>query len=363
MSLYVFGSNFMGQLGMPQEVDMTSMPQKLEFFNGKRIVKISVAKLHTLVLCEDNALYSWGLNDDYALGRDGEEGFPSLVKFKDNVVDICGGASYSAVLTDKGHVFGCGTFKSSSGVFGFDQANEFQEGFIRIKSLKKIKKIFPGHNHLIMIDESKSIWTVGANESGQLGRTHRERNVKRCLDPFPVSNKSDKSTNQEFVKACGGGFHSMAINELGQCFGWGSNFNGQLGTGNTERSESRQLVGLENVEDVRCGYTHTLFLLKDGSLYGCGDNSMSQLGVVGEKMYSSPVFIMRNVDMVRSGSDFSVAKAGNRLFSWGSNINGELGVDANEAREINVPREVNFDFGNIVDFGCGADFTVVWTED
>lgn len=352
----------MGQLALPEEISFSNKPLRLEFFENKEIVKIAVAKLHTLVLCKDNELYSWGVNDDSSLGREGDERVPSLVNFPHEIVDICGGASYSAILTSKGHVYGCGTFKSSSGVFGFDPKNEFQRSFVRMKNLRKIVRIYPGHNHLVMLDSRNNIWTVGANESGQLGRTHRVRNIKRCLEPCQVSTKFSRKENHNFIKASGGGFHSMAINELYQCFAWGSNFNGQLGIGTVESSESRRMVKLESVIDVECGLTHTLFLTRDHKLYGCGDNSFSQLGVEGEKMYTEPVFILENVGRVRAGSDFCIAQIGRKLHSWGSNLTGELGFDELEHDEIKRPREIDFDFGEILDYGCGSDFTVVLTK-
>lgn len=362
MSLYVLGSNIMGQLALPEEITSTNRPQKLDFFENKEIVKIAVGKLHTLVLCKDNELYSWGINDDLSLGRDGDERVPSIVDFPHEIIDICGGASYSAILTSKGHVYGCGTFKSTSGVFGFDAKNQFQKRFVRMVNLSKITRIYPGHNHLVMLDSKNNIWTVGANESGQLGRKSRVRNIKRSLEACQVSTKLSRKENHSFARASGGGFHSMAVNDLCQCFGWGSNFNGQLGIGTVESSEFRKKVELENIMDVKCGLTHTLFLTNDGKVYGCGDNSLSQLGIEGERMYSKPMLILEGAGRIRSGSDFGIAQIGQRLYSWGSNLTGELGFDELEHDEVRRPREIDFDFGEILDYGCGSDFTIVLTK-
>lgn len=352
----------MGQLGLGSDHESTNKPLENTFFKNKQIVKIATGKLHTLVLCENNELYSWGVNDDCALGREGDESVPELVDFKYNIVDICCGASYSAILTDKGNVFGCGTFKSSSGVFGFDKDNKFQSEFKKIENLKKIQGMYGGENHIIMIDRSNNLWAFGANESGQLGRANRERHMKRSLEPSQISTKLNRKINNKFVLAAGGGSHSMAINIDGECFGWGSNFNGQLGVGDINSSLTRRKIDLENVRNVTCGSTHTIFLNSKNELYGCGDNTLSQLGIEGQKMADSPVFIIDNIDDVKAGCDFCIAKRGNKLLGWGSNLNGELGFDEIEFDEIKKPTEIDFEFNEIVNFSCGTDFVIIQTK-
>lgn len=370
MALYLLGSNVMGQLGMPEEFFSTNKPTEHPFFKDKEIVKISAGKLHALILCKNNFLYSYGVNDDCALGREGNQFAPELIDFPHEIVDICAGASYSAILTAKGHVYGCGTFKSSSGVFGFDPKSKFQKSFKRIQNLKGISKIFPGQNHIILLDKKGNIWTFGANEAHQLGRRHRERHTERCLEASQISSKVRSSDLNQFIKAAAGGCHSMAINVKNECYGWGGNFNGQLGDGTGEGSEMRRKVLLENVKQVACGSSHSLFLCKKDKdlnignydLYGTGDNTLSQLGIKGEKMYKEPIFIMSGIDQVEAGCDFTIVRKGNKLFSFGSNLNGELGFDEIECDEIFTPREIDFDFGKIEDFCCGTDFTMIQTK-
>lgn len=362
MPLYVLGANAMGQLGLPDSINSSNTPILHEFFINKKIIQICTGKLHSLVLCENNELYSWGVNDDCALGREGNQDIPELVDFPHKIVGMCAGASFSALLIDKGYVYACGTFKSTSGVFGFDSKNEFQKTFKKMQNMKGIKKIFSGQNHIILIDKDSNIWTFGANEAGQLGRRHRERHSERCLDPSQISRKEGSKSANSFIWASGGGCHSMAVNMIGECYGWGGNYNGQLGDGTIFGSENRRKALIEKVTAVECGSSHTLFVLEDKKLYGTGDNTLSQVGVKGKKMYTTPVFIMDGIDKVRAGCDFSIAQKGNKLYSWGSNLNGELGFNEIEFDEIFSPTEINFNFGKIVDFSCGTDFTLIQTE-
>ena len=64
---------------------------------------------------------------------------------------------------------------------------------------------------------------------------------------------------------------------------WGNMTHGQLGLGGIEEEqiyEARELSALsgKQVTDVACGVHHTIFLLKSGVVYSCGNNDRGQLG-------------------------------------------------------------------------------------
>ena len=64
---------------------------------------------------------------------------------------------------------------------------------------------------------------------------------------------------------------------------WGNMTHGQLGLGGIEEEqicEPRELTALtdKHVTDVACGVYHTMFLLKSGVVYSCGNNDHGQLG-------------------------------------------------------------------------------------
>jgi len=71
--------------------------------------------MHTVVLDEDGKVWTFGVNDDQALGRvtkEEEDGFePGIVNLPKNIVQISAGDSHSAALTEDGEVYAWGTFK------------------------------------------------------------------------------------------------------------------------------------------------------------------------------------------------------------------------------------------------------------
>ncbi|OQS53766.1 pim1 [Ecytonucleospora hepatopenaei] len=361
MALYGFGSNIMGQLGLEGDEVFFDTPIEIKQFRNKKIIKIACGKMHSLVLCENNELYSWGVNDDYALGREGVEDEGVMrIDFKDEISDICAGASFSAILTNKGSVFICGTFKSTNGVFGFSRDEKFGVGFHRLQ-IKGIKSIGAGSNHLLMIHRNGDIFSVGANESFQLGRKHRIRNEKYVLIPHPISSQKNREENYNFVKAVGGAHHSFAINVISQGFGWGSNCNGQLGTGTFLSEDLKHKLEIENIDQIECGYNHTILLTKEKKLYGCGDNAQFQLSKEGEILKGFQILTNLTFDEIKSGGDFIVVRRKNKLFCRGINVECECG-QPNTKGEINDFTEVKFSFKNIVKYACGGNFTLVYTE-
>ena len=60
-------------------------------------------------------VYSWGCNDDFALGRETpneeDSAVPGLVNIEEKIVQITAGDSHSAALTESGNVYAWGSFR------------------------------------------------------------------------------------------------------------------------------------------------------------------------------------------------------------------------------------------------------------
>jgi regulator of chromosome condensation len=106
-------------------------------------VAVTAGGMHTLALSAKFSLYSWGVNDEAALGRPaGGEAWcrsrysgpiqqsdtPGLVEMPKDASKCCllsAGDSHSAVATATGHVYVWGTFRDESGVMGFSPRERF----------------------------------------------------------------------------------------------------------------------------------------------------------------------------------------------------------------------------------------------
>ena len=128
---FVFGTGDNGQLGMGEDVVELARPRLLDTIpgvNAASVIKICCGGMHTLAVCQGGLMYSWGVNDEGALGRvtrkgaADEESKPGLVTLPSNaggVVDVSTGDSHVAVVTSTGAIVAWGCFRNSSGQWAF----------------------------------------------------------------------------------------------------------------------------------------------------------------------------------------------------------------------------------------------------
>ncbi len=120
---------------------------------------------------------------------------------------------------------------------------------------------------------------------------------------------------------------------------WGSNGNGQLGTGNTVNSavpvtipSSGSLTG-KTVTALSAGGDHTLALASDGTVHAWGYNGNGQLGNGTNTNSNLPmavdmagVLTGKTVTAISAGGNHSVALTSEgKVYAWGANYEGGLG--------------------------------------
>lgn len=109
------GQGEMGQLGMGEDVMEKTRPAVIEGLSD--VVQISAGGMHNLCLTRHGTVYSFGCNDEGALGRDtseeGSEFEPKQIDLPGQCVKISAGDSHSACLLDDGRVYAWGSFRVS----------------------------------------------------------------------------------------------------------------------------------------------------------------------------------------------------------------------------------------------------------
>lgn len=176
-------------------------------------------------------------------------------------------------------------------------------------------------SHTMATKTSGALWAWGNNAYGQLDSI-----VVASDAPLRIGS----GTN--WVVASSGGFHIVALRDAGggnlSLWTWGRDQHGQVGIGCVDLLscvdvETPTAVGSDTWRAVAGGYTHSLAIRSDGSLWAWGDNIESQLGDASTSDEYSPVRVAApDWYSVAGGERHSVAlKSDGTLYHWGTNTN------------------------------------------
>lgn len=186
-----------------------------------------------------------------------------------------------------------------------------------------------GGFHLLAIKEDGTLWGSGLNFSGELGLGATPTQVNSVVQ---IGDESD------WMHVYAGQAHSIAIKQDGSLWGWGWNFYGQIGTGNTNNQIVPTAIDTNwQWLKAACGGAHTLALRADSTLWVFGANLTGQLGEGSDSQSLTPIQVGTESDWVdvSAGFEFSAGrKSNNSLWTWGFNGNGQLGQGDNANRLI-----------------------------
>lgn len=238
-------------------------------------------------------------------------------------------------------------FKADGSLWGLGRNDEAQLGdgtlnepaaFVRVPIPGEVVAVATRFDHSVALTRDGAYYTWGENNSGQLG-------LGFANTPQPVPLQVGADTNWAFVGF--GQTFAVGLKSDGTLWTWGSNFDGQLGLGTTTGQSAPVQVGAESTwSRVAAGNTHVLAVKQDGTLWGWGQNGWGQLGLDPAQTYRQlmPARIGAEQDWsaVAAGYSHSLAlKADGSLWSWGGNDRGQLGDGTTQSRQ--TPTRVGAD--------------------
>ena len=150
----------------------------------------------------------------------------------------------------------------------------------------------------------------------------------------------------------------------GTLWGCGRNDYSLLGLGDTSRKTTFTQIttNTDNIRSIYCGETHTFILKNDGTLWGCGNNTNGQLGLGDTSNRATFTQITTNIDNIKSvycGYNCTfILKNDGTLWSCGTNSYGELGLGDTNSR--NIFTKIT---DNVESACCGYGHTIILKDD
>ncbi|CAF0790042.1 unnamed protein product [Rotaria sordida] len=309
------GENGMTQLGLKSSIDQRKNPQPVLI--PESIVQIAAGPLHSVCLTDQNNIYTFGCNDEYALGRPdnnnndddddddhndtdpfGEVDLSQVMNIdEENIVQIVAGDSHTLVLSNMGK-------------------GKMAKRPIEILLPEKIVKLASGYDFILFLSETGQIYSCGNGETGQLGRLSRYASedgrrggIERLITPTPIlyNRSSIKEKNllfediftglsstepvffpahipsldgYQWKKFAGGLHHTLGLTVNGEVYAMGRCHEGQLGIDGLTTHIDRPILipNIPKAVDIACG-NHVSFIIDEtGKVYSFGAGTSLQHG-------------------------------------------------------------------------------------
>lgn len=315
-----WGSNEYGPVG----VGATSVrlpTERVDSVDGAS--RISAGSFISVAVTADSRTYAWGLQ---ARGGGGEKQCSDSLRklFGDgrSSVDSLGTAGRNVVVVREdgsADLWGTGPFADGGVVMSDSPVSH------RIDDLRDLRTCTGTDGSFFAIKHDGSVWAWGYEHHGRLGDgTEKPQGRPVRLESLPPIT--------EVAAAC---MHTLAVDLHGQAWSWGDNGSSALGDGSRyERAVPGRIPGLDEVRSVAAGgdwheHGHSLALLRDGTVWGWGNNTWGQAGADGATELARPKRIdeLPDIIAISAGDRHSLAlDAHGHVFAWGANDKGQLGT-------------------------------------
>lgn len=290
--------------------------------------QVSAGDRHTCGIRTSGRLYCWGSDEFGQLGDGGTD------TSQPTPVEVAGGGKWVQVST--GYLHTCAVRSTgalycwgvdSSGQLGDGSASTTPVGAPQLVAgaVTDWRSVSAGESHTCALRKVGRLYCWGTDLNGQLGTgaARQDRAV-----PTQIAGR-----RTDWKQLSAGPHHTCALRTAGRAFCWGFNGGGQLGTGSTtgiSGTPTEVAGGRTDWAALEAGSSHTCALRTSGRLFCWGDDSFGQLGdgAAGGTRGRPGQVIGGARDWARvaaGGLHTCAVKTSGRTYCWGIDFYGELG--------------------------------------
>ncbi len=303
-SLWAAGDNANGRLGDGTDEER----REFQMISSSGISAIAAGYKHSLFLKQNSSLWGMGSNEYGSLGSEVIASSYSPIELVESGVRSISARFNSFFIMEDGSLWGMGP--NENGQLG-DGSEEDRWAPTKVVN-SGVTKVFTGRDHNMYIKSDGSLWAMGSNNFGQLGDGST---INRALPveifssgvlevalgrSYSLILKNDSSlwicgvldgqavehtpvpfnlVPEPVESVASSDAHYFVLMKDGSLWGGGDNYNGLFGDGTKEDRTVPSEIMATGVKAVSTGNDHCLILMKDGALWGAGANSRGQLGL------------------------------------------------------------------------------------
>lgn len=352
MPTFVCGRNDDGALGLAHQHDV-NLPTLVESLSTTRVLMVATGSGHTAFLTADGKLLTAGRGDDNRLGH-GDRAWchtPTVVRALEGrvVVFVACGSYHTAMITDDGALWTCGGAMYSKLGHGNEDACPVPRPVAALQSHRVVSVACGSRHTVVLVNEADAnhVYSFGDAEvcgHGPVPSALGSGVSATQATPVRLTSLDGESIQQ--IAACG--FHTLALSARGVVFAWGEGKFGRLGLGTEAPAFTPTPVSpstLRNVVFIAAGGFHSAAVDALGCVYVWGGGEHGALGLGSPMNQLVPVRVPalteHSVTQVACGWSHTVFLCEDHsVFVTGNNDHGKCGLGATEATRLLMPRRV-----------------------